>query len=99
MILMPGVLVLVARGRWPVAALLLSLALIGMEWQWAWPGPGGASPALAMSLYCGILVVHWMAFLPSRPRAPSPAGPPPAVIHVPAQQTADVITRSARSTS
>jgi alpha-1,2-mannosyltransferase len=83
MILMPGVLALVARGRWPLAALLLSLALIGMEWQWAWPGPGGASPALAMSLYCGILVVHWVAFLPS------PAGPPPTVIHVPAQQKAD----------
>jgi hypothetical protein len=87
MILMPGALALIARGLWPLAALLLSPALIGMEWQWAWPG--GASPALAMSLYCGILVVHWVAFLPSRPGAPSPAGPPPTVIHVPAQQKTD----------
>jgi alpha-1,2-mannosyltransferase len=86
MILMPGVLVLVARGHWHVAALLLSLALIGMEWQWAWKGTDGTSPALAMSLYCGILAAHWAAFLPGRVGVPSPAGPPPLIIHVPAQQ-------------
>lgn len=84
-LLMPGVLALVARGRWHVAALLLSLALIGMEWQWAWKGPGGTSPALALSLYCGTLLAYWGAFLPARPRVPAPARPPATVVHVPTQ--------------
>jgi alpha-1,2-mannosyltransferase/arabinofuranan 3-O-arabinosyltransferase len=89
-LLMPGVLVLVAQGRWRIAALLLSLALIGMEWQWAWKGPGGTSPALALSLYCGILAAYWAAFVLARPRVPSLAGSPPTHIHVPAQSTGTV---------
>jgi hypothetical protein len=89
MLLMPGVLALVARGRWPIAVALLSPALIGMEWQWAWRGSDGTSPALAMSLYFGILVAYWSAFLAARQRIPSPAGPPPALIHVPPQSTGD----------
>jgi hypothetical protein len=39
MLLMPGVLVLVVRGRWPIAVLLLALSFIGMEWQWVWGAP------------------------------------------------------------
>jgi alpha-1,2-mannosyltransferase len=64
MLLAPGVLALVVRGRWPVAALLLSLALIGMEWQWAWDGPDGRASGLALSLYCAILLAYWAALLP-----------------------------------
>ena len=59
-LLMPGVLVLVVRGRWPIAALLLALSSIGMEWQWVWGAP---APAVAMSLYCGILLAYWAALL------------------------------------
>jgi glycosyl transferase family 87 len=71
MLLAPGVLALVVRGRWPVAALLLSLALIGMEWQWAWDGPDGRASGLALSLYCAILLAYWAALLPL-----AAAGPP-----------------------
>lgn len=72
LLLAPGVLALVARGRWPVAALLLSLALIGMEWQWAWARPDGTAPAIALSLYCAILLAHWAGFLPTRLSAGAP---------------------------
>jgi hypothetical protein len=65
MLLMPGVLVLVVRGRWPIAALLLALSFIGMEWQWVWGAP---APAVAMSLYCGVLLAYWAALL-QRPAA------------------------------
>jgi hypothetical protein len=71
MLLAPGVLALAVRGRWPVAALLLSLALIGMEWQWAWDGPDGRASGLALSLYCAILLAYWAALLPR-----AAAGPP-----------------------
>lgn len=64
MVLMPGVLALVAGGRWPVAALLLALALIGMEWPPAWYGPDGTASAVPLSLYCAILVLYWWALLP-----------------------------------
>jgi hypothetical protein len=65
MLLMPAVLVLVARHRWPVAVLLLALPLIGMEWQWLWGDPASAVP---MSLYCAILLTYWATLLPRSAR-------------------------------
>jgi hypothetical protein len=67
LVLMPGVLVLIACGRWPVAALLLALSLIGMEWPPIWYGDDNTVPALPVSLYCAILLAYWGALLP-RPR-------------------------------
>jgi alpha-1,2-mannosyltransferase len=63
MLLMPGVLVLVTRGRWQVAALLLSLAMIGMEWPTIWYGKDGTASAVPLSLYCAILLTYWAALL------------------------------------
>jgi hypothetical protein len=62
-VLMPSVLLVVARGRWPVAALLLSLTLIGMEWPPFWYGPDGTASAVPLSLYCALLLTYWAAFL------------------------------------
>jgi hypothetical protein len=76
MLLMPGVLVLVVRGRWPIAVLLLALSFIGMEWQWVWGAP---APAVLMSLYCGVLLAYWAALLQrpaAREVAEVPALPP-----------------------
>lgn len=67
LVLMPGVVVLIACGRWPVAALLLALSLIGMEWPPIWYGDDNTVPALPVSLYCAILLTYWFALLP-RPR-------------------------------
>lgn len=61
-VLMPGIVVLVARGRWPAAVLLLALSMIGMEWPSIWWSDDGVS-ALPVSLYCGILLVFWGSLL------------------------------------
>jgi hypothetical protein len=88
MVLMPGVLVLVVRGRWPVAALLLALALIGMEWPPSWYGPDGTASAVPLSLYSAILVLYLAALLPR----PAPAAPTPVPSVDPAP--AEVVIRS-----
>lgn len=68
-VLIPGVLVLVAGGRWLVAMLLLSLSLIGMEWPPSWYGDDGTVSAVPVSLYCVVLLAYWVAMLlPGRPR-------------------------------
>jgi alpha-1,2-mannosyltransferase/arabinofuranan 3-O-arabinosyltransferase len=61
LLLMPGILVLLAGGRWPVIALLLALSLIGMEWPPLWYGDDNTVPALPVSLYCAILLAYWGA--------------------------------------
>ena len=70
LVLMPAILVLVTRGSWPVAALLLALSLIGMEWPPLWYGEDNTAPALPVSLYCAILLAYWTALLPRPPRTP-----------------------------
>lgn len=60
-LLAPGVLVLLAMGRWQVACLLLAVPLIGMEWPTLWYTDGSAS-AIPLSLYCAILLSYWFAF-------------------------------------
>ncbi|WP_211177363.1 glycosyltransferase family 87 protein [Pseudonocardia acidicola] len=77
MMLMPGVLVLLARGRWPAATLLLSLSLIGMEWPPLWYGADGTASALPLSLYCGILLTYWAALLSAAGPDRAGAGVPP----------------------
>ncbi len=58
LLLVPGVLVVLVDGRRPAAYALLALPLIGMEWPPLWFGDGPPS-ALPLSLYCGILLLHW----------------------------------------
>lgn len=58
LLLVPGVLVVLVDGRRPAAYALLALPLIGMEWPPLWFGTG-PPPALPLSLYCGILLLHW----------------------------------------
>lgn len=65
MLLLPATFALIARGRWPYAAALLALTLIGMEWPPYWFGPDGAS-AIPLSLYCAILLAFWAALVPWR---------------------------------
>lgn len=73
-VLAPGVLLLLARGRYAAGVLLLVLVLVPAQWPglWAFGAEGGAvSPvvaALASSLYLPILLAHWAAFvsLPGR---------------------------------
>jgi len=56
-VLMPGLLVLVALGRWPAVVMALGLSLIGEEWPALWHS------AVPLSLYCGILLTYWAALL------------------------------------
>lgn len=64
--LAPGILVLVGRGRTYTAMLLLTLVLILPQWiemWWEAPNVSDLLAALALSLYTFILVAHWLAFL------------------------------------
>nr|WP_255426378.1 glycosyltransferase family 87 protein [Pseudonocardia sp. C8] len=65
-LLMPGVLVLLARRDTALAAPLLALPLIGMEWPGLWSGSGVPASAVPASLYCAILVLYAVALLPRR---------------------------------
>ena len=58
LLLVPGVLLVLVDGRRPAAYALLALPLIGMEWPPLWYA-GGPPSALPLSLYCGILLLHW----------------------------------------
>ncbi len=70
LLLMPGLLVLLALGRWPMVVLALGLSLIGEEWPALW------NSAFPLSLYCGILLTYWAVLLsaagPSVRAVPSP---------------------------
>lgn len=57
LLLMPGLFVLLAVGRWPVVGLALALSLISQQWVSLW------TSALPLSLYCGILLVYWSALV------------------------------------
>ena len=68
-LLAPGVLLLLARERTAVAAVLISLQLISPQWPLLWgenstaaDTAGPTIAALAISLYLYILLAHWAAF-------------------------------------
>lgn len=63
MLLAPGILLLMARGRAAVALLLLALQFIPPQWPLLWQGDGTVAATLALSLYLYILAAHWVAFL------------------------------------
>jgi alpha-1,2-mannosyltransferase len=80
LLLLPGVLVLLAQGRRVTAAALLALPLVPVAWNAVWlPEVPGAE--LARSLYCAILVGHWLALLHAARTAP-PHPPSPSAARV-----------------
>jgi len=69
----PGILVLLARGRAAPAFLLLALQAIPGQWPLLWNQRGTVAAALALTLYLYILLAHWLVLLPA---GKEPAGTP-----------------------
>jgi hypothetical protein len=63
LLLGPGILVLLARGRVGVALVLISLQTIPPQWPLLWAGDFTTVASLGLTLYFVIFVVHWIAFL------------------------------------
>ena len=59
----PGVLLLLARGYFAPAFLLLALQSIPAQWPLIWNDKGTVAASLAMTLYLYILIAHWLALL------------------------------------
>ncbi len=72
----PGVLLLLARGRTAVGFLLLALQTIPPQWPLLWQGDGTVVASLALTLYLYSLLAHWLAFLTADapPRGPHREG-------------------------
>ena len=67
----PGILILLAQGRAPVAFLLLALQAIPGQWPLLWNQQQTVVASLALTLYLYILLVHWLALLPEGKKSPS----------------------------
>ena len=61
-LLVPGVLLLLARGRIPLAFLLLALQFVPQQWPFLWSSSETILATLALSLYTYVLVAHWLSF-------------------------------------
>ena len=59
----PGILLLMARRRVPLALLLLALQFIPAQWPDLWSSKDTIFATLALTLYLYILVIHWLSFL------------------------------------
>ncbi len=59
----PGILLLLARGRTALALLLLALQFIPTQWVGLWANDGTVTVTLMLTLYLYSLVAHWIAFL------------------------------------
>ncbi len=72
----PGILLLLARGRVAPAFFLLTLQSIPPQWPLLWSGEGTALATLALTLYLYVLAAHWLAFLAVRKGTvePEPSG-------------------------
>jgi alpha-1,2-mannosyltransferase len=78
----PGVLLLLARGRAATAFLLLALQAVPAQWPLIWNDRGTVTASLAMTLYLYILIAHWLALLaatrePADAFRPEPAAEKP----------------------
>ena len=78
----PGILLLLARGRAATAFLLLALQAIPAQWPLIWNDRGTITASLAMTLYLYILIAHWLALLaatrePADAFRPEPAAEKP----------------------
>lgn len=63
LLLVPGVLLLLARGRIALAFLLLSLQFIPPQWPFLWNDSQTVLATLALGLYTYVLAAHWISFL------------------------------------
>ena len=63
MLLGPAILLLLARGRVAPAFLLLALQSIPAQWPLLWSERGTVVASLALTLYCYILITHWLVLL------------------------------------
>jgi arabinofuranan 3-O-arabinosyltransferase len=79
MLLWPGMLILLARGRVETVAVAFAVALVPVSWNAEWP-PEGLGPAVARSLYFVILLGYWLVLSrsavsaePSIPESDAPA--------------------------
>ena len=59
----PGILLLLARRRVPLALLLLALQFIPAQWPDLWSSKDTVLATLALTLYLYVLAAHWLAFL------------------------------------
>lgn len=73
-LLAPAVPVLLAAGRWRAALPLIALPVIGIEWVLLVPPGEEILSRLGLSVYCGMLLVHWAVLT----FVSVPAGPPDA---------------------
>jgi alpha-1,2-mannosyltransferase len=71
----PGILLLLARGRAATAFLLLALQSIPAQWPLIWNDRGTVTASLAMTLYLYILIVHWIALLAATSEPANTFGP------------------------
>ena len=62
LLLAPGVLLLLARGRIGLAFLLLSLQFVPQQWPFLWNDSDTVLAALALGLYTYTLALHWLSF-------------------------------------
>ena len=70
-LLAPGVLLLLARGRVVPALFLLALQAIPAQWPLLWNGQGTVAATFALTLYLYVLAAHWiLLFLAVGPEAP-----------------------------
>lgn len=72
----PGILLLLARGRVAPAFLLLALQSIPPQWPLLWNGKDTVLASLALTLYLYVLAAHWLAFLAVRKGAAEPSESP-----------------------
>ena len=75
LLLGPGILLLVARGRVALAFLLLALQTIPPQWSEPWRSGDTVLAALALTFYLYVLIAHWLAFLTEREPVEDPASP------------------------
>ncbi|MGH3085768.1 MAG: glycosyltransferase family 87 protein [Rubrobacteraceae bacterium] len=64
MLLAPGILLLVSRGKYLLALLLLALQTIPAQWPILWMNEETILASLMLTLYLYILFLHWVALLP-----------------------------------
>ena len=77
----PGILLLIAQRQWALALLLLALQAFPSEWFLLWQDANKIVAALALTLYCFVLIIHWLAFLLAAHRGTYP----PAQCHAPSR--------------
>ncbi len=72
-LLAPGILLLLARGRTAPALFLLALQAIPAQWPLLWNEQGTVGATFALTLYLYVLLAHWILLLSAvKPEAPGP---------------------------